>query len=78
MSPHEPLVFHNSKVSRALRGHLNGHWAINLWFAGLSESGKLMLAQTVEVRLHGMPYVCSSGTMLSVVLGFSGNQFECQ
>jgi len=54
MSPHEHLAFHNFKVSRALRAHLNGHWAVNLWFAGLSGSGKLMVAHTVEERLQVM------------------------
>jgi len=59
MSPHEPLVFHKSKVSRALRAHLNGHWTVNLWFAGLSGSGKLSSYRRGTSPCYGIPYVCS-------------------
>ena len=54
MSPHEHLVFLNSKATLALRTHLNGHRAVNLWFTGLSGSVKFMLSHSVEERLHSM------------------------
>ena len=54
ISPHEHLVFHNTKVTLALWAHLNGHRAGNLLFTGLSRSGKFKLPHTVEARLHAI------------------------
>jgi adenylylsulfate kinase len=46
------IVWHHSTVTRARRGALNNHKAINLWFTGLSGSGKSTIAHAVEERLH--------------------------
>ena len=54
MSPYEHLVFHNSKVTLVIWAQLNGHWAVSLWFTGLSRSGKFRLPHTVEERLHAI------------------------
>jgi len=48
------VVWHESKVSQAMREELNGHCGAVLWFTGLSGAGKSTLANAVEDRLHAM------------------------
>ncbi len=48
------VVFHKAAVTRPRRETLNGHRSINLWFTGLSGSGKSTIAHAVEERLHLM------------------------
>ncbi len=43
---------HNASVTRPRRETLNGHKSVNLWFTGLSGSGKSTIAHAVEERLH--------------------------
>jgi adenylylsulfate kinase len=50
------VVFHKSAVTRQRRETLNGHRSINLWFTGLSGSGKSTIAHAVEERLHLMGF----------------------
>lgn len=46
------IVWHNATVTQARREALNKHKAVNLWFTGLSGSGKSTIAHAVEERLH--------------------------
>ncbi len=46
------VVWHTPQVDRAMREALNGHRAVNLWFTGLSGSGKSTIAHAVEKELH--------------------------
>jgi len=48
------IVWHHATVTRTRREALNKHKAINLWFTGLSGSGKSTIAHAVEERLHMM------------------------
>ncbi len=48
------VVWHQASVTQERRERLNGHRAANLWFAGLSGSGKSTPAHAVEERLHGL------------------------
>ncbi len=45
------VVWHQAAVTRELRQELNGHRAVNLWFTGLSGSGKSTIAHAVEEHL---------------------------
>ena len=51
-SPH--VIRHRAAVTRPRRETLNGHMSVNLWFTGLSGSGKSTIAHAVEERLHLM------------------------
>lgn len=46
------VIRHASAVTRPRRETLNGHKSVNLWFTGLSGSGKSTVAHAVEERLH--------------------------
>ena len=46
------IVWHHATVTRTRREALNKHKAVNLWFTGLSGSGKSTIAHAVEERLH--------------------------
>jgi adenylylsulfate kinase len=46
------LVWHHATVTRPRREALNNHRSANLWFTGLSGSGKSTIAHAVEERLH--------------------------
>ncbi len=46
------LVWHHATVTRTRREVLNNHKSVNLWFTGLSGSGKSTIAHAVEERLH--------------------------
>jgi len=46
------IVWHHATVTRTRREALNNHKAVNLWFTGLSGSGKSTIAHAVEERLH--------------------------
>ena len=46
------VVWHKAAVTRDHRQKLNGHRSVNLWFTGLSGSGKSTMAHAVEERLH--------------------------
>jgi adenylylsulfate kinase len=46
------IVWHHATVTRARREAMNNHKAVNLWFTGLSGSGKSTIAHAVEERLH--------------------------
>jgi adenylylsulfate kinase len=46
------IAWHHATVTRARRELLNNHKAVNLWFTGLSGSGKSTIAHAVEERLH--------------------------
>lgn len=48
------IVWHHATVTRARRELLNNHKAANIWFTGLSGSGKSTIAHAVEERLHRM------------------------
>ncbi|MBL1352262.1 MAG: adenylyl-sulfate kinase [Zetaproteobacteria bacterium] len=48
------VVWHDSRVTPAMREQLNGHCGAVLWFTGLSGAGKSTLANAVEDRLHAM------------------------
>ena len=48
------IVWHNTSVTRNDREKMNGHRSVNLWFTGLSGSGKSTIAHEVEKRLHDM------------------------
>ncbi len=48
------VVRQREAVSRPRRETLNGHMSVNLWFTGLSGSGKSTVAHAVEERLHLM------------------------
>ena len=48
------IVWHHATVTRTRREALNKHKAVNLWFTGLSGSGKSTIAHAVEERLHMM------------------------
>lgn len=48
------VVRHRAAVIRSRRETLNGHMSVNLWFTGLSGSGKSTVAHAVEERLHLM------------------------
>lgn len=50
------VIWQDTTVSRTLREAQNGHRSINLWFTGLSGSGKSTMANAVEERLHKMGY----------------------
>jgi adenylylsulfate kinase len=53
--PKSPNVInHRATVTRPRRETLNGHMSVNLWFTGLSGSGKSTIAHAVEQRLHMM------------------------
>lgn len=54
MNKSPDVVRHRAAVNRARRETLNGHRSINLWFTGLSGSGKSTVAHAVEERLHLM------------------------
>ncbi|MBT9174182.1 MAG: GDP-mannose 4,6-dehydratase [Syntrophomonadaceae bacterium] len=54
MNNNNNVIWHQATVSRKRREQLNGHRAVNLWFTGLSGSGKSALAHAVEERLHAM------------------------
>lgn len=46
------IVWHHATVTRSRREALNNHKSANLWFTGLSGSGKSTIAHAVEERLH--------------------------
>jgi len=48
----ENIVWHHATVTQARREALNKHKAVNLWFTGLSGSGKSTIAHAVEEQLH--------------------------
>ncbi|MDP3696242.1 MAG: adenylyl-sulfate kinase, partial [Desulfocapsaceae bacterium] len=48
------IVWHHATVTRTRREALNKHKAVNLWFTGLSGSGKSTIAHAVEEHLHMM------------------------
>ena len=48
------VVWHRSRVTRAMREGLNGHRSKVIWFTGLSGSGKSTLAHAVEERLFAL------------------------
>lgn len=50
ISPH--VTRHNAVITRYHRAVLNSHKSINLWFTGLSGSGKSTVAHAIEERLH--------------------------
>lgn len=54
MNKSPDVVRYRAAVNRARRETLNGHRSINLWFTGLSGSGKSTVAHAVEERLHLM------------------------
>ncbi len=54
MSKQSNVIYHHATVIRSRRETLNGHRSINLWFTGLSGSGKSTIAHAVEERLHLM------------------------
>jgi len=54
MSTRPNVIYHHATVIRSRRETLNGHRSINLWFTGLSGSGKSTIAHAVEERLHLM------------------------
>jgi adenylylsulfate kinase len=47
-----PLVWHNSRISKQDRQLLNGHRSYVLWFTGLSGSGKSTLSTALEHELY--------------------------
>jgi len=52
---HSPNVIrHQAVVTRADRERLNRHGSVNLWFTGLSGSGKSTIAHAVEEELFRM------------------------
>ncbi len=52
MSISPNVIRHAAAVTRPRRETLNGHKSVNLWFTGLSGSGKSTVAHAVEERLH--------------------------
>lgn len=46
------IYWHHAMVSRSLRESQNGHRSVNLWFTGLSGSGKSTVAHALEEELH--------------------------
>ncbi|MGG3913045.1 adenylyl-sulfate kinase [Rossellomorea vietnamensis] len=46
------ITWHEGKVQKADRQHLNGHKSALLWFTGLSGSGKSTISVEVEKKLH--------------------------
>ncbi|MCR8848738.1 adenylyl-sulfate kinase [Rossellomorea sp. SC111] len=46
------ITWHEGKVQKANRQHLNGHKSALLWFTGLSGSGKSTISVEVEKKLH--------------------------
>jgi adenylylsulfate kinase len=54
MNKSPDVIRHRAAVTRPRRETLNGHRSINLWFTGLSGSGKSTIAHGVEERLHLM------------------------
>jgi adenylylsulfate kinase len=48
------IVWHHATVTQARRELLNNHKAVNIWFTGLSGSGKSTIAHAVEEELHCM------------------------
>jgi adenylylsulfate kinase len=48
------ITWHEGKVLKANRQHLNGHKSAVLWFTGLSGSGKSTISVEVEKELHEM------------------------
>lgn len=54
MSTSPNVIRHRAAVTRPRRETLNGHRSINLWFTGLSGSGKSTVAHGLEERLHLM------------------------
>lgn len=46
------VVWHQATVTRPRRETQNGHKAVNLWFTGLSGSGKSTIAHALEEVLH--------------------------
>jgi adenylylsulfate kinase len=79
MPPYGHLVFHNSKVTLALRAHLNGHRPVNLWFTRLSGSVKFTLSYSVKERLHAMwcrTFVLDGGNVLRGLCGALGFSLE--
>lgn len=51
---HNNIVWHHATVTQNRREQLNKHKAVNLWFTGLSGSGKSTIAHAVEEELHRM------------------------
>ena len=47
------VVWHQATVTRPRKETQNGHKAVNLWFTGLSGSGKSTIAHALEEALHG-------------------------
>jgi adenylylsulfate kinase len=56
MNKPNEIVWHDATVTQARRELLNNHKAVNLWFTGLSGSGKSTIAHAVEEQLHCMGY----------------------
>ncbi len=54
MNKSPDVIRYRAVVTRPRRETLNGHRSINLWFTGLSGSGKSTIAHGVEERLHLM------------------------
>jgi adenylylsulfate kinase len=76
------ITWHEHKVSREDREHLNGHRGVTIWFTGLSASGKSTIANEVVYRLHqrGMRTMVLDGDNirhgLNKNLGFSPEDRE--
>jgi adenylylsulfate kinase len=71
------IIWHEGKVTRAKREHLNGHRGFTVWFTGLSAAGKSTLAVAMEEALfrHGCnSYILDGDNVrhgLNKNLGFS-------
>ncbi|HBX23513.1 MAG TPA: adenylyl-sulfate kinase [Desulfotomaculum sp.] len=71
------IVWHDSKITKGDRYHLNGHKSCVLWLTGLSGSGKSTLAIEVEKELYKhriLSYVLDGDNVrhgLNKDLGFS-------
>ncbi|RCX32266.1 adenylyl-sulfate kinase [Thioalbus denitrificans] len=50
--PKSNVFWHHATVTRPRREGQNGHRAVNLWFTGLSGSGKSTIAHALEEELH--------------------------
>lgn len=50
------ITWHSASITRQHREALNRHKSMNLWFTGLSASGKSTLAHAVEKKLHNSGY----------------------
>jgi adenylylsulfate kinase len=48
------VVMQREAVTRSWRETLDGHRSVNLWFTGLSGSGKSTVAHALEERLYLM------------------------